>query len=238
MSVTYQSEELDTLAMAERYQEWIAEQFQPYLSGNIMELGAGIGTMAQRWEPYAEQLYLIEPAENLYPLLEARFERNPKAHLYRGVLENILGRGDAPQRSSVNVVILINVLEHIEHDGEALSRLHDLLVPEGYLLIFVPAMPSLYGSLDKKFGHFRRYTKSALTALGRQAGYQTIRLDYFDMLGVLPWWFVNCVLKSEQVSSGMTRLYDRCVVPIGRCIERHMTFPFGKNLIYVARKPA
>ncbi len=237
MPTTYEGGELDALAAAQRYQEWIAEQFRPYLHGNVMELGAGIGTMAQKWVDCAERLHLVEPAENLYPLLKARFAGDPRTVLYQGVLEEVVSRNDGPRPGSMDAVILVNVLEHIERDADALSQLRRLLVPGGHLMVFVPAMPSLYGSLDEKFGHYRRYTRAHLAMLGEQAGFRTVRLAYFDVLGVIPWWLTTCVMRRPHLSLAMTRAYDRFFVPTGRWLEKHMTVPFGKNLVYIGCKP-
>jgi 16S rRNA A1518/A1519 N6-dimethyltransferase RsmA/KsgA/DIM1 with predicted DNA glycosylase/AP lyase activity len=64
----YSGNELEVLTETFHYQKWIEDQFYPYLRGRIMEIGAGIGTMAKRWLVYADELHLVEPANNLFPL--------------------------------------------------------------------------------------------------------------------------------------------------------------------------
>ena len=233
----YEGEELEALASGQRYQEWIAEQFRPYLRGTVMEIGAGIGSMAQKWIAHVERLHLVEPAANLYPLLQVRFADSPHVTLHRGVLEEVVARLDGPRPNSLDAVVLVNVLEHIERDAETLRLIHRLLVPGGHLLIFVPAMPALYGAMDEKFGHYRRYTRAGLAAVCRKSGYDPTRLAYFDVLGAAPWWLLNRVLRCDRVNARMTRVFDRCAVPVGRWLEKRIAFPFGKNLVYVGRKP-
>src|SRR3990172_5931740 len=111
-----------------------------------------------------------------------------------------------------------------------------LLKPGGRLLIFVPALPALYGSLDRVFGHCRRYTKSSLERLVAGAGFGVVRLCYFDILGVLPWWIVGRLARSRTISPAMVGLYDRIAVPIGRALETVVPPPFGKNLVLIAQK--
>lgn len=234
----YESEELATLIAARRYQEWIAEQFRPYIRGTVMEVGAGIGTMAQKWKAQAQRMLLIEPADNLYPLLKTQFADNPRVQVCHGTLDDVVSRADGPGAGSLDSVVMINVLEHIEQDEATLRKIYRLLAPQGYLMVFVPAMPSLYGSLDRHFGHFRRYTKSGLTDVCQRAGFKTVRQTYFDFLGALPWWFVNRVLCSKRMNPTLAGLYDRYVVPVGRWLEQRVPAPFGKNLLYVGRKPA
>ncbi len=54
-------------------------------------------------------------------------------------------------------------MEHIEDDEQFLHNAHRALVPGGTLLLFVPALPWLYGAMDREFGHCRRYVKSDLS---------------------------------------------------------------------------
>ena len=54
--------------------------------------------------------------------------------------------------------MLSNVLEHIEDDAAAVRRFRSVLPEGGRLVILVPALPALYGSIDEAIGHFRRYT--------------------------------------------------------------------------------
>ena len=238
MPAVYEGEELEALAIGHRYQEWIAEQFRPYLRGTVMEIGAGIGTMAQKWTGHVEHLHLVEPAENLFPLLKARFADDPLVTPHCGVLEEVVARRDGPRPNSLDAVVLVNVLEHIEHDTVTLRLIHRLLVPGGHLLLFVPAMPALYGAMDERFGHYRRYSRAGLAAMCRQSGYDPTRSAYFDVLGAAPWWLCNRVLRRARVNARMTRIFDRCAVPVGRWLEKRIAFSFGKNLVYIGRKPA
>lgn len=232
----YSGEELEVLADTFRYQEWIVDQFRPYLSGRIMEVGAGVGTMAKKWLAYAEELHLVEPTNNLFPILQKNFDSNPKVLLHHGVLEETLSENPRLGNPVFDAVIMVNVLEHIEDDSRVLRVVSRMLRPNGHLLIFVPAMPILYGSLDREFGHYRRYTKSSLASVCRNAGYEMVRIRYFDVFGTLPWWFVNRVLRSKTLNSGMAKLYDRLVVPLARRLEEAIPPLFGKNLVLIARQ--
>ena len=207
------------------------------MHGALMEVGAGIGTMTQKWLDLVQRLYLVEPARNLHVTLATRFSGYPSVSLHSGVLHDVVTRRDTPKPGSLDGVVMINVLEHIEDDDATLQLVHRLLTARGYVMLFVPAMPSLYGSLDRRFGHYRRYTRDGLRSLCEQAGFQTARINYFDVFGIVPWWLVNRVLRSESIGEGAAALYDRCVVPVGRWLEKRVTLPFGKNLVYVGRKP-
>ena len=232
----YSSGELEALAGTEHYQEWIAEQFYPYLHGRIMEIGAGIGTMAKKWLPSADELHLVEPAKNLFPALQKTFASCLNVSLHNGTLNEFISDNPGLALNAFNAIIMINVLEHIEDDVQVLKLMKRMLVPGGYLLIFVPAMPVLYGSLDREFGHYRRYTKSGLADCCTQAGYKITSIRYFDVLGAFPWWLVNRVLRRTTLDPGMAKAYDRFVVPMARSIEKVIVPPFGKNLVVIGLK--
>lgn len=63
---------------------------------------------------------------------------------------------------SVDVLVMLNVLEHIEDDVGALQKAFNLLKPGGSLIIEVPAGPYLYDSYDAELHHFRRYSAADL----------------------------------------------------------------------------
>ena len=70
------------------------------------------------------------------------------------------------------ILFLLNVLEHVEHDGEFLKKIHKLLKREGYLFLAVPAHSKAYGYADKNAGHYRRYDKQQLCHLLQETGFQ------------------------------------------------------------------
>jgi len=45
-------------------------------------------------------------------------------------------------------VVLVNVLEHIENDEKALRSIMRLLLPGGTVVLYVPALESLYSDFD------------------------------------------------------------------------------------------
>lgn len=77
---------------------------------------------------------------------------------------------------SFDVIFANSVLEHIENDGEALSKIRNLLKPEGYFLFEVPGNMKLFGDHDRALGHFRRYEKNDLIHKIEEAGLEIVIL--------------------------------------------------------------
>lgn len=81
---------------------------------------------------------------------------------------------------SQDVVLLLDVLEHLEDPVLALRNAAASLRPGGWILLTVPAYPWLYGDWDRRLGHFRRYTARMLRHQAQQAGLAVAWLNYWN----------------------------------------------------------
>jgi ubiquinone/menaquinone biosynthesis C-methylase UbiE len=228
----YVSTELQALAEAKNYYRWVNRQFAPFMGKRVVEVGAGIGTFAQSLldhVPLAE-LVLVEPSHNLLPLLQQRFAGDSRVKIVPGFFQPIAV--PAP----VDSVVLVNVLEHIAKDQAILDDAHAVLSPGGTLLLLVPALPQIYGSLDQAFGHYRRYTRTALARKLHGAGFEIIRLAYVNLLGIGGWWLSGRVLRRKTLQARYVRWYDRWVIPWLSKLEERWQPPCGQSLIVTARK--
>lgn len=81
-------------------------------------------------------------------------------------------------RHRPNIILMLDVLEHIEDDAAALESVHTLLMPGGTAILTVPALPSLWSEHDEVNLHFRRYTKGVLRERLQAAGLEIRSLRY------------------------------------------------------------
>jgi SAM-dependent methyltransferase len=177
------------------------------------------------------ELTTLEPAANLYPLLNRRFSQDSRVRCVNSYLH------DYPPSGDIDTVVSVNVLEHVENDGGFLRSAQHILAPGGTILLFTPALPVLYGSLDRQFGHYRRYTKFGLANELQSAGFSLESLRYFDFPGVLGWFLATRVLRRDTLRPSDVRRYDRFVFSWLSKIERWWEPPTGKNLLAIGRKP-
>jgi SAM-dependent methyltransferase len=228
----YSGEELDALGEAKNYYGWITDRFAPYLGPRIVEVGAGIGTSTGHLlekRPDA-RLTAVEPAENNFPRLVRRFADDPRVTPVQGYLD------DSLPAASADAVVAVNVMEHVEDDAAFLRHAARVLAPGGHALVFVPALPALYGSLDQAFEHYRRYTRGGLVARLREAGLEPVSVRYINLPGMVAWWLWAKVLRRRTITDRAARFYDRWVVPAVRAVEDRVTLPVGNGLIAVGRK--
>ena len=83
---------------------------------------------------------------------------------------------------SVDVLIMLNVLEHIKDDLGALQKAFNLLKPGGSLIIEVPACQALYGPYDEQLHHFRRYPAAGLHRKLISAGFKVQRESHLGFI--------------------------------------------------------
>jgi SAM-dependent methyltransferase len=227
----YSGNELDAMAAARNYYRWITDQFAPFLGPRVVEVGAGIGTVASLLlqRPQVRRLIAIEPAANTFPILAERFRNDPRVEVVQGVL------GEVPIPEPVNTLIAVNVLEHVADDEGFLRAAREAVMPDGHLLLFVPAMPAIYGELDDAFGHFRRYTKKTLGSLVTACGWDVQRLTYANFPGVLAWLIASRMLRKRTIGRGSVRIYDRLVFPLVSRFEAKWEPVIGQSLLAIAR---
>jgi SAM-dependent methyltransferase len=227
----YSGTELDAMASAPNYYRAIHSWFQPYLGRHVVEVGAGVGTFSALLAggDDVERLTLVEPAENNFPILRERFAGDQRVVATKGFLEDISGDLRA------NPLALVNVLEHIEHDARFVAAAREVLAPSGHLLIFVPALPILFGALDEAFDHYRRYTRRTLRSLLVGGGFEPLEIRYVNLPGALSWFVAGRIFRRATLGAREVRAYDRWVVPSMLRMERVWSPPFGQSLLAIAK---
>jgi SAM-dependent methyltransferase len=227
--------DLETLAGARRLGDWMFEQFAPLARGRVVEVGAGIGTFSERMlgRPNAvADALLIEPERPCVARLHERFGADPRV----SVSSELIPGSPALDAwaGTVDFLLCQNVLEHIADERDAIDAMAAALAPGGALGLLVPAHPRLFGNLDRRFGHERRYTRDHLRSVIEGAGLHVERLYSFNMLGVAG-WLVNRNRANPSIDARSLKAYELLLPPF-RALERRRTPPFGLSLIVHARK--
>lgn len=84
--------------------------------------------------------------------------------------------------SRYDIVAILDVLEHVEADREALASIARKLKPGGHILITVPAHRWMWSAHDIVNHHHRRYTKQSLRKVVGEAGLKVELISYFNSL--------------------------------------------------------
>jgi SAM-dependent methyltransferase len=224
------------LSSSEKTALRIVTLFQKFLGQSVLEVGGGLGQITDELVKIGCLTTVLEPDYLLFAELEKKFAGKESVTLINKNVQGLLAKDDI--QGLFDSVIYINVLEHIADDCLELSLAGQTLRQEGHLIVFSPAIPFLYGSVDQLSHHYRRYTKSGLVDLVEQAGFQVQTVEYFDFVGMLPYFLMYRVLKIQSIGSGGMYFYDNIILPISSLLSRLTRKRIiGKNLLIIAKKP-
>ncbi len=126
------------------------------------------------------------------------------------------------------------MLEHIEDDGKTLADMRDVLQPGGRLVLLVPALSWLYGTLDEHLRHFRRYEKAELEQKVAAAGFALEDCRFVNRPGVAGWYVNGRILRRRVLPKAQLKAF-RLMLPLLRQEERNPP-SFGMSLLAIARK--
>ena len=111
-----------------------------------------------------------------------------------------------------------------------------MLPDGGKLILIVPALQSLYGSLDQHLHHFRRYEKAELEEKVRAAGFTLEDSRFLNRPGIVGWWVNGRLLKRKVLPANQLAAF-KLLLPLLRREEKNPP-SVGMSLLAIARKGA
>ncbi len=143
-----------------------------------------------------------------------------------------------------NLIVLLDVLEHIEDDSRCLQQLGGWLAADGRLLITVPAYQFLWSQHDELHHHHRRYSCRGLEVLLHQNNWQVEYISYFNTL-LFPLAVADRMLKKLNPSNNddvlklphsmlNSMLYNIFRLESG--LIGKVSLPYGLSILAVARR--
>lgn len=226
------SETLLRMRLMKNYNAWAYNKIQLFLGRKILEIGSGVGTISKYLISNGRNLILTDINHEHTDYLSNRFIGNPRVRVIKMDICNI-DEGFASEK--IDTIVGINVLEHIENDLSLLTKLKKVLIGGGRLLLTVPAHKILYGTLDKRLQHYRRYSKKDLTDKLKDAGFVIEKIEYMNFLSAIGWFVNYRILMRNHIPKMTIWLADK-LIPCVKLIEKSIKFPFGLSLFVVAKK--
>jgi SAM-dependent methyltransferase len=236
--------ELESLAAARNYQLWLKDSVLPYLGSRILELGSGIGNLSQHL-PKRERLILSDIDPALLTLLRAKIpEVDPVSILQFSPDESIALR---LTNERIDTVVSFNVMEHVPDDRALLRDLLEMLRKSPTsgpkrLVSLVPAHQWAFGEIDRRFGHYRRYSShsfaTCLADAGGKVNGATYYSRYLNLPGLMGWWLNGRIRKKSEIGQGSMRVFEAlCPVirPLDDFLHKALNFPAGNSLLTVYR---
>lgn len=210
--------------------EWTARQLRGTAKGSkLLNVGCGGGTYNRLAVGAGFLVTGIEP-----DLTAFEFAQRSSPVSVRMLNVGLEG---FQSEESFDVVVVHDVLEHIEDDIHAVELLFKHLRPGGVLIGSVPALSMLFGLHDEKLGHFRRYSKKSISRLLRSR-FKLTTIQYFGLTGIPIVAYYSCLRRIPYptgTNDGMRSIAARLFGIICKA-ESRLWVPIGTSLLFVARK--
>ena len=139
-------------------------------------------------------------------------------------------------KDSIECIISLNVLEHIENDNKTVADFYNFLPKGGKLLLYLPASNIVWTDLDNKVNHKRRYQKKDLKKLLTSNNFEIEQLYFVDFIG----WTVLLISKILKLKLNFDKkpiqFYDKYVFKSLKFLDVFTKHLIGKNLFVIAIK--
>lgn len=113
---------------------------------NILEIGPGKGNNLEVLNTYGE-VDLLETEEEFILFLN-KYKSKSFNQIYKEIRDI---------KKEYDLIVLLDVLEHIQHSREFMDSLSSILKKHGTIIIGVPAYQTLWSIHDEVLKHYRRY---------------------------------------------------------------------------------
>ena len=231
--VHYVGQELDIFAQAKNWKRYWSSRIRSLLGGDVLEVGAGIGANTPLLGPRLVRSWVcLEPDPELAQRAAADLASSPMT----SGCEVIVGTTQTLRQDlRFDVLLYIDVLEHIQHDAEELERAGLFLRSGGRLIVLSPAHQWLYTEFDRSIGHYRRYDRASLTACGPKTC-TLCRVCYLDSVGLLASCANRLLLHQAMPELWSNSPWDRYMIPASTLLDRALFHRAGKSILAVWKK--
>ncbi len=153
------------------------------------------------------------------------------------------------KEGSFDLIVGLDILEHLEDDLQALREIFRTLKPSGYVLITVPAFDFLWSQHDQVNLHRRRYVLTQLCSQIEAAGFQLLRATYMNTLLFFPIYLIRWFKNNMMVRPKKGPLSDvrghwpwvnsllYFIFSLEAKILSFINLPVGVSCLGLARKP-
>jgi SAM-dependent methyltransferase len=198
--------------------------------GRLLEVGCGAGALLRDFHGLGFSCFAAEGAEPA---------RTLAARLNAGTGSTLRAEIDPAWEGTMDVLVSMEVLEHLEDDRGALSAWIRCLKPGGLVLVGVPCHRARWGPLDEWAGHVRRYDREELVALLEGAGATVERFECYGFpLANLTSWLRNRRLRRQGNGPELDEAARTARSGIDRTGEsglfRHLRRPWGRLALRLA----
>jgi SAM-dependent methyltransferase len=233
----YVGNELELFARARNWKGYWSSVVGPYLRGDVLEVGAGLGANTQLLRAHAagvRRWVCLEPDSRLLEQLRSSvrsLRERPDVEARLGTVESL-----SPSEQ-FDAILYIDVLEHIPDDALEIRRAAARLRDGGHLIVLSPAHGCLFSPFDKAIGHHRRYTRESIKQTAK--GIDRLRMErcwYLDACGLFASAANKLMLRQSMPTLSQILFWDRVLVPGSRVLDHLLFHRVGKSVLAIWKR--
>ncbi len=175
----------------------------------ILEVGCARGAVVEALRSKGHDVWGVEKSIELAPYSSV------KQFVVAGTGAEEL---DSTFRSSIQAILLLDVLEHLPEPEQFLADLLQSYPNVKRVLITVPARQELWSNYDDFYGHFRRYDLKGVRKLAIGAGCALVWQSYFFRLLYLPMLFCKAASVNRstapRIPTGVGTIVHRIIAAV------------------------
>ncbi|GEM_PF-315616 len=149
-------------------------------AGKIIDIGCGFGILVAMGQQRGKDIIGLDTSASM---IEGSRDYLRSQNIDPEKVQLITAEELIEQEKTFDVVIMIDVLEHIDDPRGFLKLVEELLNPGGRLILSVPAHAEFYDSRDEMLGHFLRYEEESLLEDLSVTNLKMTDLHYWNFLG-------------------------------------------------------
>lgn len=203
----------------------------------ILDIGCGTGGNIQLLSHFYKNIIGVEPNERAIEYCKGKNLPN----IIKSGLPDLTGVED----STADVILLFDVLEHVNDDSLALSVIKNKLKDGGYLILTVPAFAFLWSTHDEVFHHKRRYNIKQIKNMLKTLDLKIVKLSYL-YFALFPLILFMRILKNffkplanaddfQLNNKFLNTLLIAFLFP-EKILLKYINFPVGSSILAVVKK--
>jgi SAM-dependent methyltransferase len=223
--IFYPGWELKYFDKAYNFRKYQFQLIKNHLSGELAEIGAGTGIFIPFYKKVTSSITIYEPSVNLFKILKKKY-KNIK------IFNKILNKNN----KLFDVIIYMDVIEHIKNYDNELKKAVDQLKKGGKLIVNVPAFNFLFSKFDKDVGHYQRFHKKDFLKFCKRNNLKIIKLKYYDIIGFTLILISKYLFKPNHKKFGSNIKLWNFLIPASKLLDKIFSNILGKSLIFIAQK--
>jgi len=202
---------------------------------NILDIGCGSGANMEMLKPFGKITGIDIFPESVNYVKSLGFK----------VLEADAQELPLPN-NSFDLVLVMDLLEHVENDEKVISEIHRVLKPSGFCIVTVPAFNLMWSPSDKTLKHYRRYSKNKLKKLVKN--FIIKKIIYWNFFLFFPILlirkFFDKYLVRKTIILGdipnfpniINKLLSLVLKLENKLIKQGINLPFGVSIVCLLKK--